>query len=81
MFIQGLASFVAGLGIAFWKSWEMTLVVLSLVPLLIISLAFISKVKRETLIILIRIYLCIFLDGGEVFDSSSNGLRKSQSHN
>ncbi|XP_065843600.1 ATP-dependent translocase ABCB1-like [Oscarella lobularis] len=43
VFIQGLASFVAGLGIAFWKSWEMTLVVLSLVPLLIISLAFISK--------------------------------------
>eukprot|EP00118_Oscarella_pearsei_P008490 m.44041 g.44041 ORF g.44041 m.44041 type:complete len:1424 (+) comp33488_c1_seq3:184-4455(+) len=45
--IQGLASFIAGLGIAFWKSWEMTLVVLSLVPLLVVSLAFISKMVAK----------------------------------
>ncbi|XP_062500482.1 ATP-dependent translocase ABCB1-like [Corticium candelabrum] len=42
--VQGLSSFIAGLAIAFWKSWEMTIVVLSLVPLLIVSLGFVSKV-------------------------------------
>jgi ABC-type multidrug transport system fused ATPase/permease subunit len=41
--VQGLSSFLAGLAIAFWKSWEMTLIVLSLVPLLVMSLAFVSK--------------------------------------
>ena len=43
--VQGLSSFIAGLAIAFWKSWEMTIVVLSLVPLLIVSLGFVSKVS------------------------------------
>ncbi|XP_071479162.1 ATP-dependent translocase ABCB1-like [Diadema antillarum] len=40
--LQYVATFVASFGIAFWKSWEMTLVLLSMSPLLALAGSFVS---------------------------------------
>ena len=38
--INALATFIVGLGIAFWKGWELTLVLFAFVPILGIAALF-----------------------------------------
>jgi len=44
--IQYIAAFVSGFAIGFWKSWKMTLVMMSLTPLLAICASFLAKVNQ-----------------------------------
>ncbi|XP_060073738.1 ATP-dependent translocase ABCB1-like [Ylistrum balloti] len=75
--IQYLAAFFGGFSIGFWKSWKMTLVMMSLTPLMVICAAMFSKKMQS----LSKNAQASYSDAGSIAEEVLSCIRTVISHN